>query len=473
MQGSWHRGRSGSCLSGATLGFSLQGVQSVGPGGRPRVNVTWHPDTTFSGARANIMRALNLEEAADTGGRPISSMAESGLGKHLAGALTSVGSGGLEPVAALPAAYGAAHGGLTGDAPGARVPEPATAAEAAADPKQPKRKKKQEEGSGDNNGADGDKKEGAEEEEGEDHCCASDRTSDLEGGGAKEDPDGTGEAAMLHRRSATKSEFVASWVRTLTKQGSIAVGASAAPSRQVSRQVSSSSARKAGPRAAATVSGMDLLPVPEVDEDSATGGEEAPGRQGSKLAARARSQRSGTLGLLEGDSAERGRGSAMAVSHQGESPVGGEGGRKGKGKGDVGSDDGEDKQSDKGSESEIGSEAGSQAASALSGGWRAGTGSYAVWAGHNPAAATCQCCQGSMQECLRRCPGMSRVPYAGASVTRPAAQHTACTLVTRPLCHVANATIVVVRQTCMQPPPIPAPQLMWWWTLGAVGCSRR
>ncbi len=341
------------------------------------------------------MRALKLEQAAGAAGRPTaSSVVQSGLGKLPSGAHAAEGSGGLEPAAAAApaAAYGTAHGGLTSDqrdAPGGSAPEPPTAAAAAAAPKQQKRQEKQGEGSG-GSGSDGDEQAGpgeeeGAEEEGEGHCSASDRpSSDSEEGGAKEDPDGTGEAARLHRRSATKSEFVANWVRTLTKQGSGGVGPSAAPS----RQVSGASAMKAGPRAAATVTGMDLLPVPEMDEEGASGGGEGPARQGSKLAARAQSQRSGALALVGAEAADGGRGSAMAVPKQGESPVGGKGGgggRKGKGgAGDgAGSDDGEDGQSDKGSGSERGSEAeGSQAASAMSGGWRGQEGTctlHSVW----------------------------------------------------------------------------------------------
>ncbi len=355
-----------SCVLTPGLGFCLQGVQSVGPGGRPRVNVTWHPDTSYAGARTNIMRALKLDEAAHNAGRSIGSAAGDDVGRPLTSATMRADGGGAE-TAATPSAYGTAHQGL-----GTAGHKGASAARAAAGCEH-EQEQKQQEGKGDG-GAEPDPEEKANskgdgesgaEEVGEDHCSASDRTSDSEGKQSKDDSDGASEAARLHRRSATKSEFVASWVRTLTKQVS-GVGPS--------RQVSGVSLKKAGPRAAATVTGTDLLAIPEMDEGGdgeGKGGADA----GGKLAARTRSQKSGMLALVGDEGGAQlgdGRALSKALSGQVEALVGGEdggGGRKGKGKGGAGSDsdDGEDKQSDKGSDSEIGSEAGSQGASALSG----------------------------------------------------------------------------------------------------------
>ncbi|GIM04910.1 hypothetical protein Vretimale_9369 [Volvox reticuliferus] len=44
-----------------TMRLMVQGVQTLGPGGRPKVTLTMHPDTTYVGAHANLMRVLKLE----------------------------------------------------------------------------------------------------------------------------------------------------------------------------------------------------------------------------------------------------------------------------------------------------------------------------------------------------------------------------------------------------------------------------
>ncbi|GIL56338.1 hypothetical protein Vafri_11716 [Volvox africanus] len=46
-----------------TMRLMVQGVETLAPGGRPKITLTVHPDTTFVGAHANIMRVLRLEDS--------------------------------------------------------------------------------------------------------------------------------------------------------------------------------------------------------------------------------------------------------------------------------------------------------------------------------------------------------------------------------------------------------------------------
>ncbi|KAG2423294.1 hypothetical protein HXX76_015443 [Chlamydomonas incerta] len=46
-----------------TMRLLIQGVQTLGPGGRAKITLTLRPDTTFTGARANLMRVLKLDAA--------------------------------------------------------------------------------------------------------------------------------------------------------------------------------------------------------------------------------------------------------------------------------------------------------------------------------------------------------------------------------------------------------------------------
>ncbi|GLI60701.1 hypothetical protein VaNZ11_002794 [Volvox africanus] len=52
-----------------TMRLMMQGVQTLGPGGRPKVTLTLHPDTTYVGAHANLVRVLKLEATEQRGSK--------------------------------------------------------------------------------------------------------------------------------------------------------------------------------------------------------------------------------------------------------------------------------------------------------------------------------------------------------------------------------------------------------------------
>ncbi|GIL50772.1 hypothetical protein Vafri_6912 [Volvox africanus] len=52
-----------------TMRLMVQGVQTLGPGGRPKVTLTMHPDTTYVGAHADLMRVLKLDAIEQRGSK--------------------------------------------------------------------------------------------------------------------------------------------------------------------------------------------------------------------------------------------------------------------------------------------------------------------------------------------------------------------------------------------------------------------
>eukprot|EP00198_Chlamydomonas_reinhardtii_P005487 XP_001694823.1 predicted protein [Chlamydomonas reinhardtii] len=65
-----------------TMRILTQGVSVLAPGGRPKITLTLHPDTTFAGAHANLMRVLHLDGGSQDG----AAGGEATAGEHSAAA---------------------------------------------------------------------------------------------------------------------------------------------------------------------------------------------------------------------------------------------------------------------------------------------------------------------------------------------------------------------------------------------------
>ncbi|KAG2487340.1 hypothetical protein HYH03_014056 [Edaphochlamys debaryana] len=167
----------------------LQGVQTVGPRGRPRITLSVHPDTTYVGAHANIMRALRLDTS-----RAGSSTGGSGGGVSHAGAEES------RP-ASRPASAAVQRGRTRkgGMGMGMGLMEGADAA-AAADAL-----------AHHESGGEGGDDSGSGKGEGEGDGDLPERDDGSEGSGGEEP------GRSIHHQTATKSEFVEQWVRTVSR----------------------------------------------------------------------------------------------------------------------------------------------------------------------------------------------------------------------------------------------------------------
>ncbi|KXZ46877.1 hypothetical protein GPECTOR_40g611 [Gonium pectorale] len=180
-----------------TMRILVQGVQGGGGGGGGaggKVVATLHPDTTFVGAHANLLRALHLEGVAGGGG---------GGGK---GGTSTAG----------PSAAVSRVGTLAG-----RSERRLTAAEERKDAREEEeeeqeRKKEQREDGGREGGKEAEQN--AEEDEEDDNDDDSSSDSDGgDGGGEGVDGEARAQAKML-KKASSKSEFVAQWVRTVSQQ---------------------------------------------------------------------------------------------------------------------------------------------------------------------------------------------------------------------------------------------------------------
>ncbi len=296
-----------------TMRIIMQGVHSLGPSGKAKVSVMWHPDTTFTGARANLMRVLKLE-ASSAGAAAVNADAE---------AVTAHGDSNGPHTAADADAHEASHTRKTGA--GQYGSHDAT---------------------GDGDAAGGEL--GAPEDPDD-----ADRRSGSEGSGSDGEPNPNAqEGAQLHRQATSKSDFVAQWVRTLTNQVS---GATAA----ASRQVSSSFAAAAGKGRAAGSGALVAIPedgqeeegglldlpraAPELDHALSGGLNASAGMQGSGVGyGGASRQESRDVGSLRG-------GQGRAVSPGAE---GARSGQEGGGEGREEDRDADGKASDKGSEAD-------------------------------------------------------------------------------------------------------------------------
>ncbi|GFR46157.1 hypothetical protein Agub_g7684 [Astrephomene gubernaculifera] len=155
-----------------TMRLIVQGVQTLGPGGRPKVALTVHPDTLYVGAHANLMRVLRLEGGADDSHRHRRST--DGATSVMCGRSTRA----VSPM-----------GVVAVKSKGLRVAEGASG---------------DGDGVGEGTGAGG----GAEGE-----GDANDGDNDAEEAGDDAEPH-----VSLHRQATSKSEFVEQWVRSLTSQ---------------------------------------------------------------------------------------------------------------------------------------------------------------------------------------------------------------------------------------------------------------
>nr|ACF39778.1 PAS domain sensory protein FXL1 [Chlamydomonas reinhardtii] len=243
-----------------TMRILTQGVETLAPGGRPKITITMHPDTQFAGAHANLMRVLHLEGTDHTGARSLH--AGHGHGEvhttHAAEAHDGDGAakeGGVSPDPAAEMAGGDADGGSQDGVDDARG----------------------------RHSSDGDGS-GSEHSKGR-----KDGSEDLEAKGQ----------AKLHSRAASKSDFVAQWVRTLTNKNSGALEAHQQPP-PIERR--SSSPGLVGNLPAGQLSG-GLAPIPEDGAADAGGTSSKKGPQAAKTFGRLTSGEPWALGSKQGSRA--------------------------------------------------------------------------------------------------------------------------------------------------------------------------
>jgi hypothetical protein len=333
-----------------TMRILTQGVETLAPGGRPKITVTLHPDTTFAGAHANLMRVLHLEGTNQTGVDSAHRRGGGGASVHGASVTSdahgeAAGTGGAgasckppnsHAIAAGAAAAGAAHGPddsgqqhLRSPADAAMSDDGRAAAGGAADVDDDDHQSDQEHSRSDGGESDSDHSKGPK-----------DGSEDLEAQGQ----------AKLHSRAASKSDFVAQWVRTLTNKTSGALEAHQPPAID-HRSSSAGLEGHVPPGVMGSAAGGGLAPIPE---DGTDGYGAAPMQMSTK--------------------ASKSFARAVSDSRQGSPPEGGsrmrsgamgggaDGGDKEKGGKEKGEDDWE-----KGSEGGESSQSGSQAASGITG----------------------------------------------------------------------------------------------------------
>ncbi|GLC73343.1 hypothetical protein PLESTF_001365300 [Pleodorina starrii] len=162
-----------------TMRIIIQGVQVLAPGGRSKIVATLHPDTTFSGAHADLMRVLHLDGAL--------LVAKSARRQH-SEARTSIRNG---------VGGGGGGGGGDGDGDGGDGDGEGDVDVGEGD--------SDGDGSGSSDGGSGDS------------CGRRRRRRRRRDSDSSRDLEAEGQATILSR-AASKSEFVAQWVRTLTKR---------------------------------------------------------------------------------------------------------------------------------------------------------------------------------------------------------------------------------------------------------------
>ncbi|KXZ45821.1 hypothetical protein GPECTOR_50g615 [Gonium pectorale] len=258
-----------------TMRIVVQGVQTLGPGGKAKVTLTMHPDTAFAGARANLMRVLRMEGV--DGGSVVDGAAHSATGAEAPDA--ALGSGhtaaaGGEDAAAAGAFHVSrpgtsrlahAHGGADeGTAAGAVGSHAHAHTHKPVSPYAPH--------GGEDALAtvpeDGIIEEGMEVDKDSDAGSRNGRNSDSGENAVSSDGPDAAPAAMhcasLHRQATSRSDFVAQWVRTLSHAVS---GRAAAASRPVSKEAS---LRSKNVTATNSRIGLMLAPLPETDPHAPT-----------------------------------------------------------------------------------------------------------------------------------------------------------------------------------------------------------
>ncbi|EFJ48000.1 hypothetical protein VOLCADRAFT_91579 [Volvox carteri f. nagariensis] len=194
-----------------TMRLMVQGVRTLGPGARPKVTLTMHPDTTFAGAHANLMRVLRLEDSCNGGAGSYTSSA-----LHVDDDVLSRVSGQARSTSAIPPALRSRSFGVLTSASQPPL-KPRLALTGGEDGHNTEHIcSRQEMG-------------GAVEGEGRsefDEKMESSGDDDELGGGVDDENDGSSsgglmaQATCIHRQATSKSEFVMQWVRSITHQGS-------------------------------------------------------------------------------------------------------------------------------------------------------------------------------------------------------------------------------------------------------------
>ncbi|KAG2423934.1 hypothetical protein HXX76_014875 [Chlamydomonas incerta] len=286
-----------------TMRILTQGVSVLGPGGRPKITLTLHPDTTFAGAHANLMRVLHLDGSSMNGAgggqqHGDDAAAETAAGQHAAAGAEAQRQKSMRKSKSKKRAD-------RDEAAAAAEVAPAAAADADTPTRAPAV-------TGLGTGEDGEDHEINEtnglEEEGaeaaEQGVTEEDRPRSAGlSGGVSEDSDGDGshdsggassggrrgrkqqrgsdgsgsrdleaeDQAKLHGKAASKSDFVAQWVRTLTKNTSGALDPSA-PSRKPSLVPGAPPGTPPAPVMVGGGAGLELAlaPIPEDGADGPT-----------------------------------------------------------------------------------------------------------------------------------------------------------------------------------------------------------
>ncbi|PNW76743.1 hypothetical protein CHLRE_11g469500v5 [Chlamydomonas reinhardtii] len=226
-----------------TMRILVQGVEQLAPGsGKSKIIVTMRPDTTFAGAHADLMRVLHLDDVGSHyGGSQKSHGARAG-GAAQEDEDEYGGVGGLERAGTLLRAGASTVGQEeVGKGKGKEKDRYKRKQSGGADGGEGK--PSGEEGAGDakaagEGGSEGGGDQGSASRDGDsrEHLSREGDGSDDEPGEDGEDGAGSGgggrrnstgsvdtmaiEQAKLHKHSSNKSDFVAQWVRTLSKQPS-------------------------------------------------------------------------------------------------------------------------------------------------------------------------------------------------------------------------------------------------------------
>ncbi|KAG2447634.1 hypothetical protein HYH02_007552 [Chlamydomonas schloesseri] len=327
-----------------TMRLLIQGVQTLGPGGKAKITVTIHPDTTFTGARANLMKVLKLDGASKAassigGGDDAASEAATSRHRGRRGHHHHGGSGDEDDDEDVAAREHRRRLKGAGKSRKAAMVSEGAAAQAAAEPSKTGQQehphppavvegataeaKVSGSGTHTNSGA-VDDADGETERQHHHHRDSSDGDGGggsssrrdsfaggnhveggAEGGGsdagdnALSDNAAAAAAAGIHRRASSKSDFVAQWVRTLThgasgalagggggsRPGSSAGGAAAAGAAAGDRPSSHAAGLHGGPHGVHSKllsGGLEAVPEDAVAEMlAATANKPQGGRGGS------------------------------------------------------------------------------------------------------------------------------------------------------------------------------------------------
>ncbi|PNW79070.1 hypothetical protein CHLRE_09g399663v5 [Chlamydomonas reinhardtii] len=300
-----------------TMRILTQGVSVLAPGGRPKITLTLHPDTTFAGAHANLMRVLHLDGGSQDG----AAGGEATAGEHSAAAGNGAATAGADAQRQR-----SMRKSMSKKATDASRDEAPAAAGGNDTPTRAPAATSDEDGEDRDTNEQGTPKVGIVAEKGETAGETGDSDEDRPhsedgSGGVSEDAsyaggDGSGsgsgdgggrrgrrkprvtngsncsrdleaeDQARLHGKAASKSDFVAQWVRTLTKNTSGALDPSA-PSRKPSLALGAPPGTPPAP-VAAPPGGLGLeLALAPIPEDGVEGMTQAAVAAAGRQAAQA------------------------------------------------------------------------------------------------------------------------------------------------------------------------------------------